>query len=201
MWLANHVRASQYFLQIVNCSNEKCCAAPRSSLQTILQHRFFPAPLAVVNTSEINVSDTMNPNGKFLSLFQRLSMKVPYAGLHDGKDSPYDQFCPTVRTVVDKRTCNLCNLYFPSQIMLAAHKKALHSHIIISDIPKVRPIRVAARRQRELMVIIASGEMEDVEWLDHSQVDTTGVDMPPVSSLSSLPVITDFLDGGSWEEE
>ena len=36
------------------------------------------------------------------------------------------------------------------------------------------------------MAIIASGEMEDVEWLDESQVDTTGVAVPPVSSLSSL---------------
>ena len=85
--------------------------------------------------------------------------------------------------------------------MPAARTTALHPRIKISDIPKLRPIRVAARRQRELMAIIASGEMEDVEWLDESQVDTTGVDVPPVPSLSSLPVITDLLDGGSWEVE
>ena len=62
--------------------------------------------------------------------------------------------------------------------MVKAHKTALHPRIKINDIPKIRPIRVAARRQNELMTIIASGEMEDVEWLDEDQVDTTGVTMP-----------------------
>ena len=57
--------------------------------------------------------------------------------------------------------------------MVRAHKTALHPRIKINDIPKIRPIRVAARRQNELMAIIASGKMEDVEWPDEDQVDTT----------------------------
>ena len=35
-WLNSHVRASQYFLQIVKCNDEECCEAPTSSLGTIL---------------------------------------------------------------------------------------------------------------------------------------------------------------------
>ena len=61
-----------------------------------------------------------------------------------------------------------------------------------------RPLRVAARRQSQLMSIIASGEMEDVEWLGEDLVDTTGVTMPPPTALSTIPVIADFLEG-PWE--
>ena len=85
--------------------------------------------------------------------------------------------------------------------MVRAHKTALHPCIKINDIPKIRPIRVAARRQNELMVIIASGEMEDVEWLDEDQVDTTGVTMPPpATAVSEIPVVAD-LNENPWELE
>ena len=201
-WLAIHVRASQYFLQIVKCNNEECCASPRSSLKTVLQDRFFPAPLAVFNTQGIAISESMGHGAKCLNLFQRLSMNLPFSGLQANRECPYDLFCPTVRSAVEKRTCNICNLYFPSQVMVVAHKTALHPRLQINDIAKVRPIRVAARRQRELMAIIASGEMEDVEWLDESHVETTGVSLPPTTELfSGLPVITDFTEGNPWDLE
>lgn len=200
-WLVSHVRASQYFLQIVKCNDEECCAAPTSSLSTVLQHRFFPAPLPIMNTEGIDISDLIRPEVNFLSLFQRLSMNVKHSGLQDINDCPYDLFCPTVRLAVKKRTCHICRLYFPSQAMVAAHKTAVHKGIQIHDIPKIRPIRVAARRQRELMTIIASGEMEDVEWLDESQVDTTGLTVPShAPHASRLPVIADF-DGDPWQLE
>lgn len=38
----------------------------------------------------------------------------------------------------------------------------------------VRPVRIAARRQRELMAIIAFDVMEDAEWLNDDFVDLTG---------------------------
>lgn len=41
-------------------------------------------------------------------------------------------------------------------------------------IQPVRPVRIAARRQRELMAVIAYNEHEDVEWLDDEFVDLTG---------------------------
>ena len=44
------------------------------------------------------------------------------------------------------------------------------------------------------MAIIASDEMEDVEWLDESHVETIGVSLPPTTELfSGLPVITTRL--------
>ena len=187
--MATHVRASQYFLQIVKCDDEECCAALTSSLKTVLRDKFFPAPLAITNTMGVKIADPTDHEAKFLNLFQLLSMHLPSAQ----EDYPYDQFCPTVRSTVDKRICSICKLYFPSQIMVAAHKSAMHPRVKINEVPKVRPIRVAARRQRELMAIIASGEMEDAEWVDESQVDTSGMHVPSgVEESCSLPVIADY---------
>ena len=39
----------------------------------------------------------------------------------------------------------------------------------------VRPVEIAARRQRELMAVIAFNEFEDVKWLDDELVDPTGI--------------------------
>ena len=44
-----------------------------------------------------------------------------------------------------------------------------------------RPIRVAARRQRELMAIIAFEEnhLEHADWIDEDLLDLEGVQVPP----------------------
>ena len=41
---------------------------------------------------------------------------------------------------------------------------------------RIRPIRVATRRQRELMVIIANSENgpEDAEWIEENELDLSG---------------------------
>ena len=50
-------------------------------------------------------------------------------------------------------------------------------------LPKVRPVRVAARRQRELMRVIATLTPASCEWrdedVDEDVVDVTGLDIPP----------------------
>ena len=76
--------------------------------------------------------------------------------------------------------------------MVRAYKTALHPRIKINDIPKIRPIRVAARRQNELMAIIASGEMEDVQWPDEDEVDTTSARIT-IEPEGSRTVRTPFL--------
>jgi len=61
---------------------------------------------------------------------------------------------------------------------------------VSQQIQQVRPVRVAAQRQRELMAIIAQGEDEIVEWLDEEYVDMTGLSLPIDNPTSQLPVIT-----------
>ena len=101
-------RLSQYFLQVVKCVNEECCAAPTSALKTVLPERFFPAALAVINSDGIRIPDDSS-EGHFLGLFQRLSMKLTSVTMQ-GKECPYDMSCPSVKSAVEKRTCNICGL-------------------------------------------------------------------------------------------
>ncbi len=156
-WMAAHVRASQYFFQIVKCTNEECCPPPRSALKSVLPEGFFPNPLPVTNTNGLHFAEG---NGKFLSLFQRLSVNITPPGYTNETNMfriPYDLCCPTVQDSITSRTCNICKIYFPSQVQVQAHKKELHPRVKVNDLPQIRPVRIAARRQRELMAIIAAG--------------------------------------------
>ena len=49
-WKACHVRQSQYFLQIVKCTDPKCCSSFQSSYLKVVPKRFLPPPLPVVHT-------------------------------------------------------------------------------------------------------------------------------------------------------
>ena len=49
-WKACHVQQSQYFLQIVKCTDPKCCSSFQSSYLKVLPKRFLPPPLSVVHT-------------------------------------------------------------------------------------------------------------------------------------------------------
>ena len=75
-------------------------------------------------------------------------MNVKLAKMQEGNDFPYDLFCPTVQQTAKERTCDICNMYFPLQPMVADHKTAIHTskRIQIYNISKIRPIRAAARR-------------------------------------------------------
>jgi len=162
---ASHVRASQYFLQVVKCDNNECCAPMRSALKTIIPGGFLPAPLAVTNNGGLTVAQD-DSNCKFLTLFQRRTIQLDPPGWNDGlKTAPYDICCPTVRASVTSRMCNIC-IYFPSQVMVIQHKKHVHPRLKINDPPRTRPLRVAATRQRELMAIIASGITKNSAVMD-----------------------------------
>jgi len=63
--MAIHVRPSQYFLQVVKCSNAECCAPMVSALKTVLPHGFLHAPLAVTNTDSLKVDEAA---GTFLPI-------------------------------------------------------------------------------------------------------------------------------------
>jgi len=54
---------------------------------------------------------------------------------------------------------------------LKAHTRACGIEQIV---PRVRPVRVAARRQMEMMAIIAYEQMEDMEWMDEDCLDLAG---------------------------
>ncbi|EFX64643.1 hypothetical protein DAPPUDRAFT_117997 [Daphnia pulex] len=57
-WFSEHVRISQYFLQIVKCNNLSCCTAPRSSYFSIVPSRFLPDPVPLCQTLESGLRAT-----------------------------------------------------------------------------------------------------------------------------------------------
>lgn len=159
-WLSKHMRASQYFLQVVKCGDEECCAPMRSSLKAVIPQGFLPAPLTVTNNHGLSPRIEDGSQCKFLPLFQRLSLELGPEWRHSSSTA-YDSCCPTVMNAIAGRTCTLCKLYLPSQAMVALHKKEIHPRAKMNEVPKIRPVRVAARRQRELMAIIAAGTVLD----------------------------------------
>ena len=64
----------------------------------------------------------------------------------------------------------------------------------LTQIKPIRPLRIAARRQRELMAVIARREnahLEDVEWLDEDEVDLSAIILPGNDDGERLmPVVT-----------
>ena len=72
-------------------------------------------------------------------------------------------------------------MYFASQVMLSKHDMQ-HKHQADQVLPllPIRPVRIAARRQRELVAMISLRESEDVEWLheDEDLLDITEISVP-----------------------
>ncbi len=85
---------------------------------------------------------------------------------------------------------------------MVVHKTAAASSINLPS-TRQRPVRVAARRQRELMAIIAIQENgpEDVDWIE--ELDLEGIVVPVDSREDITPVcsISEHLASAQWEDE
>lgn len=194
-WHDIHVRTSQYLTQIVKCMDGKCCSKPRSSYFSLITDRFLPPPLPVAQTScglKIPERSTDGSSHTFPSLFAAQSLKVdeilprssnPYRTI------PYDLYCPSVQSVISDRVCKKCHLYFSSLVMLRNHSLTHKQESLIVPLQRIRPQRVAARRQRELMVIIANEiNGESADWIEEEDLDVKGIPIPHDKKIHSIPV-------------
>jgi len=176
-WRNAHVRESQYFTQIVKCADLNCCRRPRSSYSLLFPERFLPPPVPLMQTPDgLRAPDysTDADHSIFPSLFLLKSVHPSMLprSVASFKLLPYDAYCPSVQSQLVRRMCSKCGLYHASLASLNAHLKQCG---VAQQAVRVRPVRLAARRQRELMVVIAHNEDEDVEWLDEDMVDVTGL--------------------------
>jgi hypothetical protein len=208
-WFCVHVRTSQYFTQIVKCMDTKCCMKPRSSYFSVITDRFLPPPIPLDQSSDgLKANERADRESHiFPSLF--VSKTINWSDIlpkstRSFKSLPYDLYCPSVQSELLDRTCKVCNIYFASKVMLKKHF-VLHKKTPAPSIQKVRPERVAARRQRELMAIIISHEesgTKDVEWFDEEDLDLNGIEIPEDDVNSRIPIITiDEHLAQPWEEE
>jgi hypothetical protein len=177
-WRAAHVRESQYCLQVVRCNDLDCCLPWRSSLHHLLPCRFLPNPAPAKHTGEgIVTSDADAP--AFLPLFINLQLNsmIQQEKTRDFIVPPYDLHCPSVEPYLRKRCCSVCGIYHASIKSATSHTNECHKAAPNMIPPPVeehgRPVRVAARRQREMMVILRdhlNGEV--AEWIDAEYIDT-----------------------------
>jgi hypothetical protein len=210
-WRAEHVHESQYCLQVVRCTNLNCCSPWRSSLHQLLPGRFLPNPVPAKHNNDGFVACNTESNATFLPLFVNLQLNS-----HVQKEEmgafvipPYDLHCPSVQPQLVKRCCSVCGIYHASVKSALIHAKVHRGRLALipDELPKKRPVRVAARRQREMMVVLRDHlNNESAEWLDVAELDldhmqeVTSVEQQP---LAAMPVIDNIQQWSlnPWEED
>ena len=209
-WYANHVQESQYFLQIVKCLDSSCCDPPRNSFFVLIKDRFLQPPLPLVQTSDGLKCSLDDCHVSYPSLFVNMALDksvLPSRALKKfPKGLPYEFACPTVQNILPKRICSKCGKYFASLKSLKSHAASCSSgsrdatSVVSRDL--VRPQRLAAKRQRELMCVLRYMETEELEWHDENEVDTSGLQIPPECAVKSgSPIIPLEARQPPWQED
>ncbi len=122
---------------------------------------------------------------------------------------PYDLHCPSVQPQLVKRCCSVCGIYHASVKSALNHAKVHRRTFAVTreELPKKRPVRVAARRQREMMVVLRDHlNNESAEWLDVEELDLDRMqEVTPLEQqpLAAMPVIDDLQQWSAnpWEED
>lgn len=195
IWYSNHVRESQYFLQITKCVDDSCCAPRRSALRNILYEGFLQAPFPISQ----NPFHIPKPNEvgseSFPSLLLRQCIKLR-PDISQGREIPYDTYCLTVKELVIGRTCTICGIYFASKCSMNNHRRNVHGGAM-ADVSRVRPLRVLSRRPQEVLCVVE----ESVEWVDVEAVDEEKVTYKEASDANArAPVVYDvskWIDDGN----
>ncbi|KZS06585.1 Uncharacterized protein APZ42_029912 [Daphnia magna] len=194
-WFSTHVRTRQYFTQIVKCEDNGCCSTPRGSHFTVMPSRFFPPliPLSQSRDFGLIVPERENfESHKFPSLFPGQFFKMDIIlprSTHSFKVLPYDLYCPSIQFLLVVRCCKTCHLYFASVAILKKHMAIHREQVVSLNAPKTRPMRVAARHQRELMAVIAVEENgEHVDSMEEEELDLVGIPVPNDEAIPPRPI-------------
>lgn len=211
-WRAEHVRESQYCLQVVRCNDPECCSPWRSSLKHLLPGRFLPNPVPAKHIGQGSVACDADSHN-FLPLFVNLQLNsvIQEEKMGDFIVPPYDLHCPSVQPSITKRCCAVCGIYHASIKSAISHTKECHPRTaaaIVSAPPtedRRRPVRVAARRQREMMVILRDHlNGEAAEWLDAEDIDIDSANHQQESSAAEgVPIIGNIQQWTQvpWEDD
>ena len=206
-WKSKHVRESQYFLQIIKCTDAECCTKFRSSYLLLMNNsRFLPPPLPLNQSKDKGLSVFMGKDSlaSYPSIFvlKSLHKDILPRSAAKFKEVPYDFACPSVQDKLTSRVCKACGLYHASVRSLKEHTKACKksSAVRVYGDERLRPLRIAARRQRELMCVIKYLEEEVYEW--HSEEDIIVSGEVPESTLGVGTPIIEVKDMNSpWVDE
>ncbi|GBM03727.1 hypothetical protein AVEN_134947-1 [Araneus ventricosus] len=113
--------------------------------------------------------------------------------------------CPSVQSVLPPRVCKHCSLYFASNVMLKKHIIGVHKITgkCQPEVERVRPLRIAARRQQELMAVIAFTEnVKFADWVDEDDIYIRGLTIPEDESVVKMPMYSmNEHISSPWKEE
>lgn len=138
----------------------------------------------------LKASERADPEShKFPSLFVTLTLNfddiLPWS-MSTFKLRPHDLYCPSLQSSLQDQKSFFTILCFISNVKKTWQHKVQAVDCVLTNIgPEItrakciRPVWIAARRQRELMAVIDRKEnTEDIEWLDEGEVDLSSVVLP-----------------------
>ena len=146
---SQHVRESQYFLQIFKCKDLKRCSPSRLSYVKVVKDRFFPPPIWVPRTTTSGLKWVRrDADAHYLSITENLALKaqVRVTALKNfPKGIPYDYSCPAAQNIIEKLLCFKCELYLSSIKEVSLHEQ-MHKKQKTTpfDIPSEPPSKQSA---------------------------------------------------------
>ena len=157
-------------VQVVKCSDRTCCSQHRSSYFSLTEDGFLAGSLLNEQTLENGLRVAVG-SSRFPSLFVRLAVNadiLPRSAVSYPKEIPFDFARSNLQHKLTQRDCKQCLLYHASVKYVEAHEKVckVSAQSSTQDTPaaprpRVKPVRVAAKRQREPMCVIQ--DMDDVD--------------------------------------
>lgn len=204
-----------YIFQIVKCGNERCCSKMRGNYLNVAP-RFIPAPLCI-DQSTMAASDNSDLSNEFSSLLLRLRINDEKFKNGSSREVPYDICCPSVKELISSRTCQSCGMYFASVKSVKGHKKSCqqeqtHSALneetfgqpLLTQRRHNRPVRIAARRQQERMVLWSS-RLNDrhADWFDEDELVNVDLEDVSLEEEAENPLIIDMNThlNVPWEDD
>lgn len=153
--------------------------------------------------------DTKN---KFSPLFLRMALKDEKFQVGTVREVPFDQCCPSLKDIIEGRTCEMCFICHGSKKSLTKHlricsKKKPPKKKTVETVRSARPKRLAAIRQREKMIVWSSKlNAEHVDWFDDdsdNEVDVKSlVAEVKTKDDNTLPVYElDTIMKNEWNDE
>ncbi|KAE8742067.1 hypothetical protein FOCC_FOCC012394 [Frankliniella occidentalis] len=192
-WYSQHVRESQYFLQIAKCDDSSCCSPMRSDLKKILPDGFFPAPFPMRRGDKgfyVPKPEEVEETDSFPSLMVRLGSNLKPSGEGFPNLLPYDMYCPTVRNKILGRTCNQCGHYFASIKNATSHQQAMHKKAAAPA--KLQVAKILTRRAHEVLCEV---DPHELGWEDEDLIDDSLAFEPyALETEDTLPVINSVAD-------
>ena len=164
-----------------------------------MKDRFLPPPLPVVYSSTGIEWAKDDKEASYLSLFQNIalngSLLPKHASTKFPKGVPYDYSCPSTKDTLTDRVCMYCGLYFGSIKSKQNHSsycRTKESRAVGDEqhggTRKVRPQRVAARHQKELLCAISFQELER-HVVNDVDFDDAEADILEIVHESGIPAL------------